>query len=129
VPTTAIVFRNTPRNWDRSWYSPFGILMSAYAMPPTPDWNELYRLAISETDVRNLPKRMADAHRAIMERIEATAAKPLGSEQQRINDALHGLRELQQEFESRMQEYGEIRRGPQSQPKVNRISASGDQNT
>jgi hypothetical protein len=102
-------------------------------MPPTPDWNELYRLAITETDVRNLPKRMADAHRAIMERIEATAAKPLGNEQhneqQRIDDALHGLRVLQQEFESCLQEYGEIRRGPQFQLKIDRMSASGDQNT
>jgi hypothetical protein len=98
--------------------------MTVHAMPPTPDWNELYRLAITETDVRNLPKRMADAHRAIMERMEAIAAKPLGDEQQRINDALHGLRLLQQEFESRLQEYGEIRGGPQPQ-----LSASGDQNT
>lgn len=103
--------------------------MSANATPPTPDWNELCRLAITETDVRHLPKRMADAHRAIMERIEATATKPHGEEQQRINDALHGLRMLQQEFESRLQEYGEIRRGPQSQLKIDRMSASGDQNT
>jgi regulator of protease activity HflC (stomatin/prohibitin superfamily) len=108
---------------------PLGIVMTAHAMPPTPDWNELYRLAITETDVRHLPKRIADAHRAIMERIEATAREPLGNEQQRINDALHGLRVLQQEFENRLQEYGEIRRSPQSQLKINGMSESGDQNT
>jgi hypothetical protein len=50
-----------------------------------------------------------------MERIEATSRKPLGEEQQRMNDALHGLRILQQEFESRLQVYGEIRPGPQGQ--------------
>src|SRR5260370_24527128 len=103
--------------------------MSVHAMPPTPDWNEVYRLAITETDVRNLPKRMADAHRAIMERVEATAAKLLGNEQQRIDYALHGLRVLQPEFENRPQEYRGIRRVPQSQLKIDPISASGDQNT
>ena len=86
--------------------------MTAHAMLPAPDWNELYRLAVTETDVRHLPKRIADAHRAIMERIEATAAKPRSEEQQMMNDALHGLRVLQQEFESHLQEYGELRRGP-----------------
>jgi hypothetical protein len=88
--------------------------MSVYAMSPTPDWNELYRLAITETDVRKLAKRIADAHRAIMERIEATATDPRGEEQQRINDALHDLHMLQKEFESRLQAYGEPRSGPQS---------------
>jgi hypothetical protein len=87
--------------------------MSVHAMPPAPDWNELYRLAITETDMRNLAKRITDAHRAIMERIEATAAEPRGEEQQRMNDALHGLLMLQKEFESRLQVYGEVRSGPQ----------------
>lgn len=106
--------------------------MSANATPPAPDWNELYRPAITEAGVRHLPKRMADAQRAIMERIEAAATKPHGEEERRIDDALHGLRMglrmLQQEFESRLQEHGGIRRGPQSQLKIDRMSASGDQN-
>ena len=87
--------------------------MSVYAMPPPPDWSELYRLAITETDVRDLAKRITDAHRAIIERIEATATEPRGEEQQRMNDALHGLHMLQKEFESRQQAYGEVRSGPQ----------------
>lgn len=87
--------------------------MSVHAMPPTPDWNELYRLAITETDIRNLAKRITDAHRAILERMEATATEPRGEEQQRMNDALHGLLMLQKEFESRLQAYGELRSGPQ----------------
>ncbi|MBZ5614658.1 MAG: hypothetical protein LAO23_11665 [Acidobacteriia bacterium] len=82
-------------------------------MPPAPDWNELYRLAITETDVRNLAMRIADAHRAIMEGMEATATEARGEEQQRMNDALHGLLMLQKEFESRLQAYGELRNGPQ----------------
>jgi hypothetical protein len=87
--------------------------MSVHAMPPTPDWNELYRLAITETDFRNLAKRITDARRAIMERMEATATEPGGEEQQKMNDALHGLHLLQKEFESRLQTYGELRCGPQ----------------
>jgi hypothetical protein len=88
--------------------------MTAHATLPFPDWNELYRLATTETDFRKLQQRIADAHRAILERIEATAARPCAEEQQRLNDALRGLRLLQQEFESNLQQYGEIRRGPES---------------
>ena len=48
-----------------------------------------------------------------MERMEATATEARGEEQQRMNDAHHGLLMLQKEFESRLQAYGELRSGPQ----------------
>lgn len=90
--------------------------MIIYGTPHPVDWHELYRLALTETAPRNLPKRIADAHAAIMDRIKVTAATPRDWEQQMMDDALHGLRVLQEEFESRLQEYGDLRNVPRISP-------------
>ena len=50
-----------------------------------------------------------------MDRIKVTAATPRDQEQQMMDDALHGLRVLQEEFESRLQEYGD----PPNVPRIN----------
>ncbi len=87
--------------------------MAVCGVPPTrdrgEDWRELYRLAITETDSRVLPMRIAAAHHAIMDRIQATAGEHGHNkdethdgqldEQQKISDALSGLRVLQKECE------------------------------
>jgi hypothetical protein len=87
------------------------ILMTVQAMPSTPDWNELYRLAITEIDFRQLPKRIASAQNAIVERIAATVTEPCSDEQQMMCDALNGLRVLQKAFENHLQQFGEPGRG------------------
>ncbi len=96
--------------------------MAVYGVSPTwgrgEDWRELYRLAITETDSRILPMRIAAAHHAIMDRIQATAGNHGHNkeethdgqldEQQMISDALSGLRVLQKECE-RLQPQNENR--------------------
>jgi hypothetical protein len=67
------------------------------------DWKTLYELAIVEPDTLKLPGRIADARRAIIERIEATLAEPHTPEHQELNDALKGLRVIHQEYERRLQ--------------------------
>jgi hypothetical protein len=103
--------------------------MSVYVMSPAPDWKDRYRLAITETDLSILPKRLADAHRATKERIEARAAQPRGEELQRIKGALHGLRLLQKEFESRVHSARCAEVDEAGLAEDYRMSASGDQNT
>jgi len=64
------------------------------------DWKELYQLAMLETDPAKLPPLIADAHKAILDRIQETLTKPLSAEHERLSDALSGLRTLRQEVNS-----------------------------
>jgi hypothetical protein len=61
-------------------------------------WKELYQQAMVETDLAKLPPMIADAHRALLDRIEETLKKPFSAEQQELNDALNGLRTLRHEL-------------------------------
>ncbi len=74
--------------------------MSTNGMPRQQDWKELYQLAILETDPAKLPPLIADAHKAILDRIQETLTKPLSAEHERLSDALSGLRTLRQEVNS-----------------------------
>jgi len=82
---------------------------SAYPQSQSMDWKELYQLAILELDPIKLPERIADARRAIAERLEVTVAKPQAYEHQELNDALNGLRVIHREYERRLERYGEQR--------------------
>lgn len=74
--------------------------MSTNGAPRLQGWKELYHLAILETDPAKLPPPIADAHKAILDRIEGTLAKPVSAQQQRLNHALCGLRVLREEVDS-----------------------------
>ena len=74
--------------------------MSPDGMPRPQDWKELYQLAMLETDPAKLPPLVADAHKAILDRIQETLTKPLSDETERLSDALNGLRTLRQEINS-----------------------------
>ncbi len=71
--------------------------MSTNSTPRPRGWKELYELAILETDPAKLAPLIADAHKAILDRIQETLAKPLSAETERLSDALNGLRTLRQE--------------------------------
>jgi len=74
--------------------------MSTNGTPRPQDWKELYQLAMVETDPAKLPPLIADAHRAILDRIQETLTKPISAEHDRLSDALSGLRALRQEVNS-----------------------------
>ena len=74
--------------------------MSTNGTPRPQDWKELYQLAMLETDPAKLPPLIADAHKAILDRIQETLAKPVSAEHERLSDALSGLRTLRQEVNS-----------------------------
>jgi len=74
--------------------------MSTNGAPHPQDWNELYQLAMLETDPAKLPPLIADAHKAILDRIQETLAKPISAESERLSDALCGLRTLRDEVNS-----------------------------
>ena len=74
--------------------------MSTNGMLRPQDWKELYQLAMLETDPAKLPPLIADAHKAILDRIQETLTKPLSAEHERLSDALSGLRTLRQEVNS-----------------------------
>ena len=77
-----------------------GSVMSTNGAPHPQDWNELYQLAMLETDPAKLPPLIADAHKAILDRIQETLAKPISAESERLSDALCGLRTLRDEVNS-----------------------------
>jgi hypothetical protein len=82
--------------------------MSTNSTPRPQDWKELYQLAMLETDPAKLPPLIADAQKAILDRIQETLTKPLSDETERLSDALSGLRALRQEVNSwRSKGYGE----------------------
>ncbi len=74
--------------------------MSTDGTPRQQDWNELYQLAMLETDPAKLSPLIADAHKAILDRIQETLTKPLSAETERLSDALNGLRTLRDEVNS-----------------------------
>jgi len=74
--------------------------MSTNGTPRPQDWNELYQLAMLETDPAKLPPLIADAHKAIIDRIQETLTKPISAEHERLSDALCGLRTLRDEVNS-----------------------------
>jgi hypothetical protein len=74
-----------------------GFVMSTNGTPRPQDWEELYQLAMLETDPAKLSPLVADAHKAILDRIQETLTKPLSAEHERLSDALSGLRTLRQE--------------------------------
>jgi hypothetical protein len=77
-----------------------GFVMSTNGTPRPQDWKELYELAILETNPAKLAPLIADAHKAILDRIQETLTKPLSAETERLSDALNGLRTLRQEVNS-----------------------------
>jgi hypothetical protein len=77
-----------------------GFAMSTNGAPRPQDWKELYQLAMLETDPARLAPLIADAQRAILDRIQETIAKPVSGEQERLSDALCGLRTLRNEVNS-----------------------------
>lgn len=88
--------------------------MTTAGTPGPPHWKELYQLAILEPDPAKLPQRIADARIAVLNRIADTLTNPGLGEQQLLNDALNGLHVLRQEFDRRLQRYGELRAQPSS---------------
>ena len=74
--------------------------MSPDGTPRPQDWKELYQLAMLETDPAKLSPLIADAHKAILDRIQETLTKPISAEQERLSDALCGLRTLRDEVNS-----------------------------
>ena len=65
--------------------------------PATPDWGELYLAAVIETDPANVPGRIFEARRAIVDRIQELLPKaPNHPELKELGDALHSLRTRQQ---------------------------------
>ena len=83
--------------------------MTTAGTPGPPDWKQLYQLAFVELDPVKLPQRISDARTAILNRIEDSLKNPGLGEQQMLNDALNGLRVLRQEYDRRLQRYGERR--------------------
>jgi len=74
--------------------------MSTNGTPRPQGWEELYQLAMLETDPAKLSPLIADAHKAILDRIQETLTKPISDETERLSDALNGLRTLRQEVNS-----------------------------
>ena len=66
-----------------------------------PLWKDLYRQAMLETDLAKLPSIIADAHKALLDRIEETLTKSVSAEREELSDALNGLRCLRQELNVR----------------------------
>ena len=84
--------------------------MTTAGIPSPPDWKELYRLAAIETDPAKLPRRISEARKSVLDRIEETLWKPVHyDERQQLSDAMNGLRTVQQEYERRIQQFGEPR--------------------
>jgi len=84
--------------------------MSIDGVPRAPDWKELYQLAVIELDPAKLSHRISDARNAILDRIQETISVAAHyQERQELADALNGLRVLRQEYERRVQQFGEPR--------------------
>jgi len=62
-----------------------------------PDWHELYRLAVAETDPVKIIHRISEARKAILDHIQETLPKPASyRELQELSNALNSLRTVQQ---------------------------------
>jgi hypothetical protein len=82
--------------------------MTTDGVPRAPDWKELYQLAVIELDPAKLSHRVSDARNAILDRIQETISVASHyQERQELADALNGLRVLRQEYEHRVQQYGQ----------------------
>ena len=57
-------------------------------------WKLLYQTAILEIDSTRLPKRIAEARRAILDRAEEIQTNPTSDERSALNNALRTLRIL-----------------------------------
>jgi hypothetical protein len=57
-------------------------------------WKQLYETAILEIDNSKLPKRIAEARRAILDRAEEIQTNPPSDERHALNNALRTLRLL-----------------------------------
>jgi hypothetical protein len=64
------------------------------------DWRALYQAAILELDTRKIPARIAEAQRAIMDRMEDLNRSSDGSESQALINALNVLRDLRKMADS-----------------------------
>jgi hypothetical protein len=69
----------------------------------THNWKRVYLLALSEQDLIKLPLRIAEARRAIFDRIDEMVNGPCTEERRLLNDALNGLRLLQKDCERQPQ--------------------------
>ena len=87
--------------------------MTTAGIPRTPDWKDLYQQAVVELDPAKLTNRITDARNAILDRIQETiSVAATYQERQELTDALNGLRVLRQEYERRVQQFGEPRTLP-----------------
>jgi hypothetical protein len=90
--------------------------MTPESTPRPHDWNELYRLALTETDPAKQTRRISEARKAIFDRIQEAFAEPSNSEErEQLTTALTGLRTVQQECERRIQQFGEPRKQRKSE--------------
>ncbi|MGB7149740.1 MAG: hypothetical protein WBD45_11345 [Terriglobales bacterium] len=73
--------------------------MSTARSLPTPvaAWHKLYQAALFETDERELPRRIAEAERAMAQRAQELCHSSADSieEDEALEDALYGLQALQ----------------------------------
>ena len=84
--------------------------MTTVGTPRPPDWKGLYQMAVIELDPAKLSHRISDARNAILDRIQETISVAAHyQERQELADALNGLRVLRQEYEHRIQQFGEPR--------------------
>lgn len=74
--------------------------MSTNGTPRPQGWKELYARAMLETDPAKLSPLIADARKAILDRIQETLTKPVSGERARLSDALNSLRTLRHEVNS-----------------------------
>lgn len=87
---------------------------------PPEEWRELYRAAVLEVDHAKLKQRISDARLAIIDRIEATLARPRSPEHQEMYDALNGLHVLYRECED------EMRKNSQEMPQNHYLGSSSE---
>lgn len=66
-------------------------------MSGLPMWKKLFHQAVSETDVVKLLPILANAQKALLDRLEQTMPGPLSAEHQELIEALRRLRFLRHE--------------------------------
>jgi hypothetical protein len=70
--------------------------------PDSRYWRELYRAALSESDKRKLPKRIAEAEKAVVLRARELfqAAGDNGEETEALDDVMYLLHALRSNYQS-----------------------------
>ena len=86
--------------------------MTTDGIPRPLNWKELYQLAVIELGPAKLSHRISDARNAIDRIQETISVAAHYQERQELTDALNGLRLLRQEYERRVQQFGEPRTLP-----------------